>query len=75
MFAFLAFLTVFVQNLEFRKIHYYKTNYCKIMMHVESGSYLIKSPICSLPMQYHLYKCDHIMAVIVGSKYTHDANR
>jgi hypothetical protein len=39
-----------VQNLEFRKIQLYRTNYCEIMMHVESGSLPIKSPICSLPM-------------------------
>jgi hypothetical protein len=48
-----------VQNLEFRKIQLYRTNYCEIMMHVESGSLPIKSSICSLPMWYRLYKWPH----------------
>jgi hypothetical protein len=55
-----------VQNPKLRKIQLYRTIHCEIVMHVESGSSRIKSPIRSLPMRYHVYKCNHIMTVIVG---------
>jgi hypothetical protein len=59
-----------VQNREFGKIQLYRTNYCEIVLHVESGSFPIKitHPVSThamppLRMQPHHDSCHWIVNI------------